>query len=164
MTKEAQISFEELHQQYHLMVTQMCLGFVKGDVEIANDLSQEIFINIWRKFSSFKGESALKTWVYRITVNTCLQYIRKEKNKKTIGISHIEYTLTDESIANKTEDYKSLYIAIGQLKELDRLLIMMVLEGQENDTIAEVIGVSAINTRVKIHRIKKRLKKILENE
>ena len=64
----------------------------------------------------------------------------------------------------ETTDENELYIAIGQLKELDRLIIMMVLEGQDYEDISAVIGINPINTRVKIHRIKKRLKKILNNE
>ena len=59
------------------MVQQMCLGFVKGDYDKATDLSQEVFIKVWTHLETFKGESSYKTWVYRITVNTCLQLIRK---------------------------------------------------------------------------------------
>lgn len=155
--------FESLHKQYYAMVHQMCLGFVKGDYDIASDLSQEIFIIIWKKLDTFKEASTYKTWIYRITVNKCLEFIRKEKNKKTIPISNFEYELKVENKEEKTEDEKELYFAIGQLKELDRLIIMMVLEGQESKDISEVIGINPINTRVKIHRIKKRLKTILNN-
>lgn len=155
--------FESLHKQYYAMVHQMCLGFVKGDYDIASDLSQEIFIIIWKKLDTFKEASTYKTWIYRITVNKCLEFIRKEKNKKTIPISNFKYELKVENKEEKTEDEKELYFAIGQLKELDRLIIMMVLEGQESKDISEVIGINPINTRVKIHRIKKRLKTILNN-
>jgi RNA polymerase sigma-70 factor (ECF subfamily) len=155
--------FESLHKQYYAMVHQMCLGFVKGDYDVASDLSQEVFIIIWKKLDTFKEASTYKTWIYRITVNKCLEFIRKEKNKKTLPISNFEYELKVENKEEKTEDENELYFAIGQLKELDRLIIMMVLEGQESKDISEVIGINPINTRVKIHRIKKRLKKILNN-
>ena len=155
--------FESLHKQYYAMVHQMCLGFVKGDYDVASDLSQEVFIIIWKKLDTFKEASTYKTWIYRITVNKCLEFIRKEKNKKTLPISNFEYELKVENKEEKTEDENELYFAIGQLKELDRLIIMMVLEGQESKDISEVIGINPINTRVKIHRIKKRLKNILNN-
>ena len=155
--------FKSLHKQYYAMVHQMCLGFVKGDYDVASDLSQEVFIIIWKKLDTFKEASTYKTWIYRITVNKCLEFIRKEKNKKTLPISNFEYELKVENKEEKTEDENELYFAIGQLKELDRLIIMMVLEGQESKDISEVIGINPINTRVKIHRIKKRLKKILNN-
>lgn len=155
--------FESLHKQYYAMVNQMCLGFVKGDYDVASDLSQEVFIIIWKKLNTFRESSTHKTWIYRITVNKCLEFIRKEKNKKTIPISTFEHELKVVHTEEVTDDSKELYIAIGQLKELDRLIIMMVLEGQDYEDISEVIGINPINTRVKIHRIKKRLKKILNN-
>ncbi|WP_299157034.1 RNA polymerase sigma factor [uncultured Tenacibaculum sp.] len=155
--------FESLHKQYYTMVNQMCLGFVKGDYDVASDLSQEVFIIIWKKLDTFKETSTHKTWIYRITVNKCLEFIRKEKNKKTVPISTFAHELKEAHAEKKTDEHNELYTAIGQLKELDRLIIMMVLNGQEYEDISEVIGINPINTRVKIHRIKKRLKKILSN-
>jgi len=155
--------FESIHKQYYAMVHQMCLGFVKGDYDVASDLSQEVFIIIWKKLDTFREESTHKTWIYRITVNKCLEFIRKEKNRKTIPISTFEHELNGVHTAEETTDGNELYEAIGHLKELDRLIIMMVLEGQDYEDISEVIGSNPINTRVKIHRIKKRLKKILNN-
>ena len=155
--------FESIHKQYYAMVHQMCLGFVKGDYDVASDLSQEVFIIIWKKLDTFREASTHKTWIYRITVNKCLEFIRKEKNKKTIPISTFEHELKGVDAAEETTDGNELYEAIGHLKELDRLIIMMVLEGQDYEDISEVIGINPINTRVKIHRIKKRLKKILNN-
>ena len=163
MSKDNQQQFEVVYQQCYPMVLQMCLGFVKGDKNQANDLSQEVFINIWKALNTFKGASSYKTWVYRITVNTCLQYLRKEKKKDKSNIDKIIHRLVEEP-NQKNDQYQNLYKAIGQLSELDRLIIMMVLEEQEYDDIAEVMGIKPTNVRVKIHRIKKRLKKILENE
>ncbi len=164
MSKKNQQLFEVVYRECYPMVLQMCLGFMKGDQNLANDLSQEVFINIWNALINFKGESTHKTWVYRITVNTCLQYIRKEKKKKKLSLEKIEHTLVDESQALNTDQNQSLYRAIGKLEELDRLIIMMVLEGQDYDNISNVLGIKPTNVRVKIHRIKKRLKKILDHE
>ena len=88
---------------------------------------------------------------------------KKLKIKKTIPISTFDHELKVEQTEEEVNEGSELYIAIGQLKELDRLIIMMVLEGQDYEDISEVIGINPINTRVKIHRIKKRLKKILDN-
>jgi RNA polymerase sigma factor (sigma-70 family) len=152
--------FETLYNEHRTMVHQMCMGFMKGDRDMANDLSQEIFINIWNALASFKNESSYKTWIYRITVNTCLQQIRKEKNKKRVSIAD-EFDIA-EKVTNTEEDNLRLYKAVGQLPEVDRLIIMMVLEEVNYDEIAHVIGISETNLRVKIHRIKKRLKELLE--
>ncbi|MEO1654863.1 MAG: sigma factor, partial [Bacteroidota bacterium] len=62
-------TFEQLHQDYAPMVQQMCQGFMKGDLDLAQDLGQETFINIWKALDAFKGSSSPKTWIYRITVN-----------------------------------------------------------------------------------------------
>lgn len=157
-------TFESIYSEQHPMVLQMCLGFVKGDKDAANDLSQEIFISVWTHLDKFRGASSYKTWIYRITVNTCLQYVKKDKKVRTLTTFEIE-NQTEISNTDKTEKdpISDLYKAIGQLKKIDRLIIMMVLENQDYDSIAEVIGINTINVRVKIHRIKKRLEKIMKN-
>jgi RNA polymerase sigma-70 factor (ECF subfamily) len=152
--------FETLYREHRPMVYQMCMGFMKGDHDMANDLSQEIFINIWNSLAGFKNESSHKTWIYRITVNTCLQQIRKEKNKKKISID--DGFDVAEPVNNTEENHIQLYKAVGQLPEVERLIMMMVLEEVEYEEISKVIGINETNLRVKIHRIKKRLKDLLE--
>ena len=90
--------FESLHTDYYSMVYQMCKGFVKGDEDQASDLTQETFINTWRSLSKFRGASSYKTWIYRITVNTCLKYIRDNKAKNQITIDEdIQLPYSEES-------------------------------------------------------------------
>lgn len=164
MRKSKNEPFETIYRQHQPMVLQMCLGFVKGDNETANDLSQEIFISVWNNLDKFRGASSYKTWIYRITVNTCLQYVKKDKKERpfsTLEIENQTAIIDEEKTVN--DDAPKLYNAIGQLKKIDRLIIMMVLENQDYDSISEVIGINPINVRVKIHRIKKRLEKILKN-
>jgi len=164
MKKSRTTHFEIIYHQHHPMVLQMCLGFVKGDNDIANDLLQEVFISVWSNLDKFKGASTYKTWIYRITVNTCLQYIKKEKKERTYPILEIENQTAVANNENLTNpNIQRLYKAIGQLKKIDRLIIMMVLESQDYDRISEIIGIKPTNLRVKIHRIKKRLETILKN-
>ena len=155
-------TFETIYCQHHPMVLQMCLGYTKGDRDTANDLSQEIFISVQNNLDKFRGASSYKTWIYRITVNTCLQYIKKEKASPILN-EDIQLTVaeTDEST---NDNIQKLYEAIGQFKKIDRLIIMMVLENQNYDSISEVIGLKPTNVRVKIHRIKKRLETILKQQ
>ncbi|MFT5890656.1 MAG: RNA polymerase sigma factor (sigma-70 family) [Dokdonia sp.] len=164
MEKSRTELFETIYHQHQPMVLQMCLGFVKGDNDTANDLLQEIFISVWNNLEKFKGASTYKTWIYRITVNTCLQYIKKEKKERTYPISELENQTSvtnNENITNP--NIQRLYKAIGQLKKIDRLIIMMVLENQDYDSLSEIFGIKPTNVRVKIHRIKKRLETILKN-
>src|ERR1039457_5193712 len=146
------------------MVLHICMGFMKGDIDLAKDLSQEIFINTWRALKKFNSASNHKTWIYRITVNTCLKYIRDKKDKYQIPIDNNHTYLTDESIQSSYTTHQSLYQAIGQLREVDRLIMMMILDELEYEEISKIIGISEGNLRVKISRIKKNLKKIIENE
>jgi RNA polymerase sigma-70 factor (ECF subfamily) len=155
-------TFETIYCQHHAMVLQMCLGYTKGDRDTANDLSQEIFISVWNNLDKFRGTSSYKTWIYRITVNTCLQYIKKEKASPILN-EDIQPTIA-ESDESTNDNIQKLYEAIGQLKKIDRLIIMMVLENQNYDSISEVIGIKPTNVRVKIHRIKKRLETILKQQ
>lgn len=156
--------FASLHHQYRSMVMKICLGFMKGDTDLAKDLSQQVFINTWQGFSRFKNGSSHKTWIYRITVNTCLKYIRDKKDRFKIPIDDGHGIIADEPNHHPFDRNQSLHRAIGQLDEVDRLIIMMILDELEYSEISGIIGISEGNLRVKIHRIKKQLKKILENE
>jgi RNA polymerase sigma factor (sigma-70 family) len=156
--------FKDLHKQYLGMVLTLCKGFMKGDVDMANDLAQDVFINVWNALPEYRGEASYKTWIYRITVNTCLLQLRKDKNKVKVPLETVVHAEDHESNTAQTENEQILYSAIGQLDELERIVIMMVLEEVAYDEIARIIGITENNLRVKIHRIKTKLKTIMENE
>ena len=155
-------TFETIYSQHHPMVLQMCLGYMKGDRDTAHDLSQEVFISVLNNLNQFKGASSYKTWIYRITVNTCLQYIKKEKAIPVLCEDSVPNMAEHDDSTN--DNIQELYKAIWQLNKIDRLIIMMVLENQNYDSISEVIGLKPTNVRVKIHRIKKRLETILKQQ
>ena len=140
------------------MVRQMCLGYMKGNLDDAEDLVQEVFSTVWKNLDRFRGESQYKTWIYRITVNSCLHQIRKQKKQKSQSWDNMDLEPSEESPELKKEELlSSMYRAIGQLEEIDRLIIMMSLEGEKQASIAEVLGIQPGNVRVRIHRIKKNL-------
>ncbi|WP_338393523.1 RNA polymerase sigma factor [Fulvitalea axinellae] len=158
MDNDRKRTFERIYAQHRDMVAKMCLGYMKGDLALAEDLEQDVFINVWNALDRFRNEASFKTWLYRITVNTCLQHIRKRDNKPSSALPEegpIAEATPDEGEERKTRLYK----AIGQLKEVERLIIMMVLDGEEYATIANVLGTNEGNLRVRIHRIKNNLKK-----
>lgn len=161
MIAQQSTQFDSLYGQYYEMVFQLCTGFLKGDREMAADLTQDVFINIWNAFASYRGEASYKTWIYRITVNTCLQYLRKQKNRKNVGEDHLEDLPDDEKTSDRY--FTDLYQAIGDLNDLDRLIIMMVLEEVDYPEISQIVGISEGNLRVRIHRIKQKLKKSLDH-
>ncbi len=156
------VLFESLYAEFYQMVHQVCVGFMKGNRDLADDLTQETFINTWRSLAKFKGASSYKTWIYRITMNTCLKYIRDNKITGQVSIDQNSALLKQESTHDGGGAHQELYQAIGQLNEIDRLIIMMVLDELEYNEIADVVGISEGNLRVKIHRIKKSLKEMLK--
>ncbi|GAB3180387.1 RNA polymerase sigma factor [Telluribacter humicola] len=153
--------FESLYQQYRPMVLQVCLGYVQGDRDQAKDLAQEIFINVWRALPQFRSEASPKTWIYRITVNTCLMYIRTTRRKEKVAQEAVALSDQFEWLEEGEREYQPLYQAIGKLPELERLIIMMVLDELDYEEISRVVGINAVNLRVRIYRIKNKLRKLL---
>jgi len=158
------LAYEKLYTQYFSMVLNLCRGFMKGDRDLADDLTQDVFINVWNALPGYRADASYKTWIYRIAVNTCLLQIRKEKNKVRVPLEAAIHTTESECHRDSTENEKILYKAIGRLDEVERLMIMMVLEEVEYEEIARIIGITENNLRVKIHRIKAKLKTLIEDE
>jgi len=158
---EQKAIFEDLYRKYQGMVKQLCLGFSKGEEAAANDLSQDVFMNVWNALSDFRFKSSYKTWIYRITINTCLMQIRKDKKMTVLSVTDDHLSLKREEEA--AQRHKDLYLAIGQLAKVDRLLMMLLLDELSYEEIGEVMGIKQTNLRVKIHRVKVKLKKILNN-
>jgi RNA polymerase sigma-70 factor (ECF subfamily) len=147
------------------MVTQLCMGFVKGDQDQAKDLTQEVFIQVWNNLQSFRQESSPKTWIYRITVNTCLNHLKKQKSQdEKLGEILRNQETTEEIEFTETDPSKMLFEAMGKLSEIDRLVTGLLLEEVPQEEIATILGISEGNLRVKIHRIKLRLKKLIHHE
>ncbi|TDK50634.1 sigma-70 family RNA polymerase sigma factor [Algoriphagus formosus] len=147
------------------MVMQLCLGFVKGDQDLSKDLTQEVFIQVWNGLDRFRQDSSSKTWIYRITVNTCLNYLKKQKSQENRMAEILRGQETSDEIKlMETDPGKRLFEAMGKLPEIDRLITGLLLEEVPQDEIAAILGISDGNLRVKIHRIKRKLKKLIDHE
>lgn len=129
------------------------MGFVNNEEE-ARDLTQETFINVWLNLSSFKNQSKISTWIFRIATNICLRALEKSKRMPT---TELPLSLVIEANAGTNEKLKFLYACIAELEETERILISLVLEDLPQAEIAAIVGLSEVNTRVKIHRIKGKL-------
>ncbi|WP_269234447.1 RNA polymerase sigma factor [Flavobacterium flavigenum] len=160
-TKE---QFNKIYNSHYPKVFRLCKGYFCGDAELASDATQEIFIKIWEKLDTFRNESSVSTWIYRITVNTCLLYLRKSSSKKEIR-THIQPQVVSESYSNeKEEQLQQMYQCIQKLEETNKMIILMTLDSVEYSEIAEVIGITEEALRVRIHRIKKSLTQCVQNE
>jgi RNA polymerase sigma-70 factor (ECF subfamily) len=77
--KSTEKKYKELYTAHYAKVMRLCLGYVAGDIDVAKDLTQKIFIKIWENLERFRSESSISTWIYRISVNTCLSNLRTKK-------------------------------------------------------------------------------------
>jgi len=148
-------SIEEIIQKYSASLFKICLGY-SISFQDAEDLLQDVFINVWKGLDSFKNESNIKTWLYRVTVNTCLLNLRK-KSVQTISLDNIDYSW----ISYNTQDFKQdesfeiLHRLIQNLPAKDKSIILLYLEGLTHQDIANIVGISSNYVGVKINRIKK---------
>lgn len=141
-------------------IFKICLGF-SVDADQAKDLFQDSCINIWKNLATFQGKAAITTWIYRITVNTCLLHKRKRKNQKEIFFADLpDKTGIVPFTTQPTleENLQLLYTFIRTLKETDKALIMLYLEGLSYKEMEEVLGISVNNLGVRLNRIRKTLK------
>jgi RNA polymerase sigma-70 factor (ECF subfamily) len=157
---ELKKQFEMLYRDYGPMVMQIALGYMKGDAVIAADLTQEVFINIWNALAKFRGASSYKTWIYRITVNTCLLYLRSASKRKILYPGTEVALDLSESPDHSADQHKTLYRAIGALEEFDRLIVMMMLDEMSYEDMAQITGLKEGNIRVKLHRLKTKIREI----
>jgi RNA polymerase sigma-70 factor (ECF subfamily) len=129
------------------------------DEDEVNDLFQETLINMWKGIDSFREESKISTWIYRVALNTCLLQERKKKKevKKVPLTMDVNFFQDDDANAAQV---RMLHQRIGKLGLVDRALVMMWLEGMSYDEIGAVMGISSQNVGVKLFRIKEQMKKM----
>lgn len=126
------------------------------------DLFQEIVLQLWGSFDSYKGEAKLSTWMYRVALNTAISQFRKQKKKAPLtSLSDKEYQIPDPVEYAYSEELQFLYQAIGNLSEIEKAIMMLYLEDHSYEEISEVMGISKNLVGVKLNRIKNRLRKKL---
>ena len=135
----------------------VCYMFSKDQDEV-NDLFQEILINLWNGFSSFEGRSNIRTWVYRISLNTCISQDRKKKHRNTIPLSMDIDLFSDQD--SDSRQVEMLRQRINQLGSFDRAIILLWLENMSYDEIGQIVGISTKNVSVRLYRIKEQLKQM----
>ncbi len=162
--EKLQIHFDNLYKDNYAKVIRLCMGYVNGDEAKAKDIAQEVFIKVWENLESFREESGISTWIYRITVNTCLLQLRNEKIKKTSTQSEFNNVVEEEE-ENKTSQevqLKSMYACIQKLSKENKSIILLELEGLPQKDIANITGLSHEAIRVRVHRIKNSLTKCVQ--
>lgn len=153
-----EIEFEQVVKQHKNTIYTVCFMF-STDTEAVKDLCQEVLVNLWKGFDTFKGESKIETWIWRVSLNTCISSERKKKKKITCSPLTTDIDLYQDQDED-TKQIKMLYNRINRLKRFDRAIILLWLENFSYEEIASIVGISVKNVSVRLFRIKEELKKM----
>lgn len=156
------MEFEHLYKEYSSKIFRVCFGYF-NDIEKAKDVMQDTFIAVFTNLNELKHRENIAGWIYRIASNKCLRQIESEKKKEFVR----EYSFLDyEEIDHHVEEtnFVKLHRCIAELSDMDRLIIGFYLEDLKQDKIAEILGLSHSNIRVRIHRIKEVLSKKMQED
>ncbi|MBC7911053.1 MAG: RNA polymerase sigma factor [Pyrinomonadaceae bacterium] len=168
-TKGDMQAFEELYQRHHRRVYSLCLRMTQN-VQEAEDLTQEAFIQLYRKIGSFRGDSAFTTWLHRLTVNQVLMHFRKrsvkmekttEEGETPVQVVHgtanpnampvVDRIALDNAIAQLPPGYKSVFI-------------LHDIEGHEHEEVARMLGCSVGTSKSQLHKARMKLRRLLNQQ
>ena len=133
----------------------VCYMFSKDNAEV-EDLYQEILINLWRSMPSFEGRSSVKTWIWRISLNTCVSIDRKKRRRQKLPLE-LDIDLYNDADRD-TKQIKLLHERINRLGPFDRAIILLWLENISYEEIGAIVGISEKSVSVRLYRIKEQLK------
>ncbi|WP_027075376.1 RNA polymerase sigma factor [Maribacter antarcticus] len=162
MNKELEHKFVTELQDNQNIVHKVCTLYT-DDRDSHNDLFQEITIQLWKAYPKFRGEAKFSTWMYRVALNTAITLYRK--SKKRIDTQDYESVIfkikADEYDETEEQQLKLMYKAVRQLGDVDKALVFLYLEEKNYTEISETLGITEVNARVKMNRIKTKLRTIL---
>ena len=147
--------FTSIVKEHKSTIYTVCYMFSK-DADEVNDLFQEILLNMWKGFDGFQGRSNIKTWIYKVALNTCITIDRKKKKRNTVELS-LDINLYEDNDSD-TKQIKLLYDRINKLGPFDRAIILLWLDNMPYDEIGAVVGISPKYVSVRLVRIKEQLK------
>jgi RNA polymerase sigma-70 factor (ECF subfamily) len=169
-----ELDFDSLYNEFHSRILRYVSGMTSPDE--AEDLTQEIFLKVNRSLESFKGESSLSTWIYRIATNTALDRLRAASRKPINPISEAELEAVDQNVWTeertpgsdeelvRTEMNECIREFIERLPyDYKSVMLLSKLEGMKNSEIADILGISLGMVKIRLHRGGSLLKKEFEN-
>ncbi len=162
MNPEFEQQFVRLLEEHQNILHKICKLYT-ADQDAHKDLFQEMVIQLWKAYPTFKGQSKFTTWAYRVSLNTAISLFRvKKRRPETVVWDHTIHHLAYEEYCSEEEDKLAyLYAAVHELNDIEKALVYMYLEDKDYAEIAETLGVSEVNARVRMTRIKTKLKAIL---
>lgn len=145
------------------VVSRVCRIYADSSDDF-QDYFQEVVLQLWRSFPTFRGEAKASTWVYRVALNVCLSQLKLKKrrpDRNTLESAPLHQLAQHGYDSTEDEQIRQMYEAIRKLKEVDRAIILLFLDGKSYDEIAEVLGISISNVGVRINRSKKKLNELI---
>ena len=153
---DKEFEFTKIVKEYKKTIYTVCYFYSKNSEEV-EDLYQEVLISLWNGFIHFRGDCSMRTWVWRVSLNTCTSFERKKKRR----VATVPLTM-DIDLYNETDvesrQVQMLYDRINRLDVFDRAIILLWLENMSYQDIADVVGVSVANITTRLFRIKEQLK------
>jgi RNA polymerase sigma-70 factor (ECF subfamily) len=156
MTKIPEKEFEEIVRENKTTIYTVCYMF-SADREEVQELFQEVLIALWQGFGSFRGECSLRTWIYRVALNTCISADRKKRRR----VDSVRLDMNINLFADTDDDSRQAQMLrrrIGKLGVFDRAIILLWLENLSYEDIGAIVGISAKNVSVRLVRIREQLK------
>ena len=150
--------FAQTIKKHRSTIYTVCYMFSQ-DADEVEDLFQEVLVNLWKGFKGFEQRSDIKTWIYRVALNTCISQNRKKKRRQM----EVHITMDLNLFKNSDEDTRQvdmLHKRISRLQPFDRAIVLLWLENLPYEEIGQIVGITAKNVSVRLHRIREQLKQM----
>ncbi|GEJ46661.1 RNA polymerase sigma factor [Chryseobacterium sp. ON_d1] len=163
MSNSTETAFLKLVNQ-HKGILYKASRIYADSVEDREDLQQEILIQLWKSYQTFKGNSEFSTWMYRVAINTAITFLKKEKQRSDNQTDAPSYFELQQEDYNPTKDrqLEVFYSAVHELNSLEKAVIFYFMEGMSHKEIGNNLGLSEGNARVKLNRTKEKIQQIIK--
>ena len=147
--------FAQTVKEHKSTIYTVCYMFSQ-DADEVNDLFQEVLVNLWKGFDSFEHRSDIKTWIYRVALNTCISLDSKKRRAATVKVTMDINLFKDND--EDTRQVDMLHKRISKLQPFDRAIVLLWLENLPYEEIGQIVGISTKNVSVRLFRIREQLK------
>lgn len=147
--------FTDVVREHKSTIYSVCFMFAES-AEEADDLFQEVLVRLWQGFDGFEHRSSMATWVWRVSLNTCISCDRKKRRHDNLKVEMSRNLFTDKD--NESRQMRQLHSRIHRLPPFDRAIVLLWLESMSYEEIASIVGISVKNLSVRLFRIKEQLK------
>ena len=149
--------FSQTVAEHKSTIYTVCYMFSK-DADEVSDLFQEVLVNLWKGFEGFEHRSDIKTWIYRVALNTCISLDRKKRRSSTVRLTMDINLFEDRD--DDTRQVDMLHKRISKLQPFDRAIVLLWLENLSYEEIGQIVGITAKNVSVRLFRIREQLKQM----